>query len=81
MFFTMFRQALRSTGLLVVKENVTSSNLVEVDKKDSSITRPRAELLKLFEKSGYKCIKEQRQYNMPEGIYPVYMFAIKPCDT
>ncbi|XP_011506450.1 PREDICTED: N-terminal Xaa-Pro-Lys N-methyltransferase 1-B [Ceratosolen solmsi marchali] len=80
-FFQNCKQALKSTGLLVVKENVTSSNVVEVDKEDSSITRPHSDLLTIFEKSGFKCIKEERQYHMPDGLYPVYMFAIKPCDN
>ena len=66
---------------MVVKENVTSSSELEIDKEDSSVTRPHEDLLKAFEKSGFKCIKEERQYNMPDGLYPIYMFALKPCDN
>ncbi|OXU28135.1 hypothetical protein TSAR_005012 [Trichomalopsis sarcophagae] len=80
-FFQNCRKGLKSDGLMVVKENVTSSSTIEVDKEDSSITRPKDDLLKAFEKSGFKCIKESKQHNMPEGLYPVYMFALKPYDS
>lgn len=63
---------------MVVKENVTSCDRIEVDNDDSSVTRPRTDLLKAFEKAGFKNIKEERQYHMPDGLYPIYMFALKP---
>lgn len=76
-FFLICRQGLRSNGIMVVKENVTSSDVVEVDSDDSSVTRPRTDLLKAFEKAGFRCLKEERQYHMPDGLYPIYMFALQ----
>lgn len=65
---------------MILKENVTSSNNKEIDKEDSSCTRPKTELMEALEKSGFKCIREERQYRMPDGLYPVYMIACKPYD-
>lgn len=57
------------------------SDEIDIDKQDSSVTRSKSHYLKAFEKTGFKCIKEEKQYNMPDGLYPVFMFALKPCDT
>ena len=37
--------------MIVVKENVTSSGLVEKDEEDSSVTRPSHMLKELFQRS------------------------------
>ncbi|XP_058791828.1 N-terminal Xaa-Pro-Lys N-methyltransferase 1 [Phymastichus coffea] len=79
-FFQNCRQGLKKNGILIVKENVTTSNKKEIDKEDSSCTRPKAELLEVIEKSGFKVVREERQCHMPDGLYPVYMFACKPCE-
>ena len=72
-----FRQGLKENGIFCIKENVTSSDKIEIDKEDSSITRPYKVLVEAFKKSGFECIKEQMQTRMPDGIYPIYMFALK----
>ncbi|KAJ8681484.1 hypothetical protein QAD02_017271 [Eretmocerus hayati] len=79
-FFQNCRNGLRENGFIVVKENVTTSNEIVIDKEDSSLTRPRLELLNAFEKAKLKCIKEEKQFNMPDGLFPVLMFALTPCD-
>lgn len=66
--------------MLILKENVTSSNRIELDQQDSSVTRPKEELKKFFEQSGFKLIREELQRQMPQGLYPVYMFAYVPID-
>jgi len=80
-FFQNCKKGLKSNGVLIVKENVTTSDVVEIDKEDSSVTRPYAVLVEAFKQSGYKCIKEEKQQNMPQGLYPVYMFALRPYDN
>lgn len=72
------RLGLRSNGILVVKENITSSNNLEMDKEDSSITRSMKTLQSLFDKADLICVKEQQQTKFPSGLYPVYMFALRP---
>ncbi|XP_047357811.1 N-terminal Xaa-Pro-Lys N-methyltransferase 1 isoform X1 [Vespa velutina] len=69
---------LKKKGVLVVKDNVTSSNALEFDTTDSSVTRPYKDLVGIFEKAGLICIKKKLQRYMPSGLYPVYMFALKP---
>ncbi|XP_014598166.1 PREDICTED: N-terminal Xaa-Pro-Lys N-methyltransferase 1 [Polistes canadensis] len=69
---------LKKEGVLVVKENVTRSDVLEFDKTDSSITRPYKDLVGIFDKAGLICIQRKLQKHMPLGLYPVYMFALKP---
>lgn len=77
-FFKSCKNGLKSNGIIVVKENLTSSDKVEVDKEDSSVTRPISLMRKLLKKAGLHCIKEQKQSNFPRGLYTVKMFALKP---
>ena len=61
----------------MVKENLTSSGEIEKDDEDSSVTRPEDHLKKLFEQAGMEIIHELTQLKMPQGLYPVKMFALK----
>lgn len=72
------RKGLNSNGMIVVKENITSSGEVEMDKEDSSVTRPLNLLKSLFEKAGLECYRQLKQTNFPKELYNVYMFALKP---
>ena len=72
---------LRPNGLIVIKENVTSLKNLEVDAKDSSVTRPLCEYYRIFKESNLVCIKEEQQHKFPRGLYPVYMFALKPANA
>ncbi|XP_033228652.1 N-terminal Xaa-Pro-Lys N-methyltransferase 1 isoform X2 [Belonocnema kinseyi] len=69
---------LKENGVIVIKENVTSVDKMDIDTADSSVTRPYGELHKIFKRAGLSCIKEQKQNGMPRGLYPVYMFALRP---
>ncbi|XP_012534562.1 N-terminal Xaa-Pro-Lys N-methyltransferase 1 [Monomorium pharaonis] len=77
-FFRKCSLGLKANGVLVVKENITTSNNMEIDKEDSSVTRPMKSLRALFERADLICIKEQQQTKFPPGLYPVYMFALRP---
>ena len=77
MFCAPFRDGLKPNGLIVVKENLTSSGEIEKDDEDSSVTRPEDHLKKLFEQAGMEIIHELTQLKMPQGLYPVKMFALK----
>ncbi|VVC92923.1 alpha N-terminal protein methyltransferase 1-like [Leptidea sinapis] len=72
------RNALADNGIIIVKENVTSSGKVEADEVDSSITRPLKQFIQIFKSANLKRIKQCKQTNLPNGIYPVYMFALVP---
>ncbi|XP_026738555.1 N-terminal Xaa-Pro-Lys N-methyltransferase 1-B-like [Trichoplusia ni] len=72
------RDSLSENGIIVVKENVTSSGRSEKDTTDSSVTRSFKQYIKIFKKCLLKRIKQCKQANFPNGIYPVYMFALVP---
>lgn len=77
-FFTSCQKGLKPNGIIIAKENITSTELVEVDEKDSSVTRPMALLKELFDKAGLDCHRMVKQLNFPRGLYTVYMFVLKP---
>lgn len=77
-FFQRCGRALKKNGIVIVKENVTSTNALDIDNVDSSVTRPLGMFKALLTKSGLRIIKMVRQNNFPSGIFPVYMFAMKP---
>jgi len=77
-FMSNCKDGLAPNGLIIVKENVTSSSNVEMDKEDFSVTRPYAILTDLFERSGLKVTQVKLQKNFPKGLYKVKMIALMP---
>jgi len=69
--------ALTTNGLIIVKENVTSSGDVEVDEEDSSVTRPPHLLKSLFKQANLSIVKEFKQNKFPKDLYEVQIFALK----
>ena len=76
-FFKRCQLGLCPEGLLIVKENFTSSGKKEFDEDDSSFTRPKETLIDIIHKAGLTIIKEQKQKGFPKGLYEVFMFALK----
>lgn len=68
---------MKENGLIIIKENIASDN-IEVDEKDSSITRPYSHYQDIFEKAGLDCYKKMKQAHFPKFLFTVYMFALKP---
>ena len=68
---------MKRNGIIVIKENLTSSGEVEMDSTDSSVTRPYTLLCEIINKSGMRIIKEQKQQRFPKDLYEVRMIAIK----
>lgn len=64
-------------GLLIIKDNHTSSDEADADTLDSSVTRPYWLLIDIFKKAGMTLVAERRQYKFPKGLYPVKMFALR----
>lgn len=77
-FFTNCIRSLKVNGMIIVKENITSSEITDIDENDSSITRPIHFLKSLFESSGLDCYRQMKQTSFPKELYNVYMFALKP---
>ena len=76
-FFRCCQRGLAENGLIVVKENICAAERKDFDEQDSSFTRPKAELLDLFERAGLQLLKQEKQKQFPKELYEVWMFALK----
>ncbi|CAL4094692.1 unnamed protein product [Meganyctiphanes norvegica] len=77
-FFRRMGAALKPNGVIVVKENVSSSGEVELDEEDSSVTRPEKLLLQIMDQAGLRVLKNTKQNKMPNGLYEVRMICLRP---
>ena len=65
-------------GCIFVKDNTTSGSEPDNDMNDSSVTRPKHALLQLFSEAQLSVTQQARQRRLPRGLYPVFMFALRP---
>ncbi|KAF2964850.1 hypothetical protein GQX73_g8716 [Xylaria multiplex] len=65
-------------GIIVVKENMSTSDGDLFDETDSSVTRKEETFKNIFEKAGLRIIKTELQHGLPSELYPVRMFALRP---
>lgn len=77
-FFQRAQTGLKKNGIIVIKENFTWRDDIEVDEQDSSVTRPLAWTKGLIKRAGLRVFKTRKQQAMPDGIYPIHMLALKP---
>lgn len=77
-FFKRAQTGLKKNGLIVIKENFTSNDEIEVDETDSSVTRPLKYTKDLLTKAGLRVFKAKKQTAMPNGLYPIHMLAMRP---
>lgn len=77
-FLVRCKAVLKPNGILVVKDNVSSSDEIDDDHNDSSITRPQHLFENIFKRAEFVILKDKRQYKMPKGLYPIKMFVLKP---
>ena len=78
LIFYVFSLGLRNNGIIVVKENITSSGEVEMDDIDSSVTRPDGRFHYIFKTANLEVIREIPQRKFPQELYNVKMYALKP---
>lgn len=76
-FLKKCQSILDDGGLIVIKDNHTSTDAEDPDMNDSSITRPYWKFIELFEQAGLDLVLERKQVRFPKGLYPVKMFALK----
>lgn len=69
---------MKPNGVVVVKENLSSSEDGDIDKTDSSRTRHETELKQLFASAGLRVLKQSVQKRFPKGLYQVKMYALRP---
>lgn len=75
-FFHRCKKGLQKNGTIVVKENNTVGD-DDFDPVDSSVTRSNEKFMQLFKEAGLKVIATERQRGLPDGLYPVQMYALK----
>lgn len=76
-FFQRCQGGLAVDGLIIIKENINSSDEPDFDDEDSSVARPRNLIIDLAKRAGLSCVKEEKQKSMPKDIYEVRMFAFQ----
>ncbi|XP_062563500.1 N-terminal Xaa-Pro-Lys N-methyltransferase 1-A [Armigeres subalbatus] len=67
-FFFRCTKALKKNGMMVIKENFTNADKVELDRQDSSVTRPLPMMKQLLTKGNLRVVKEQRQKDFPKDF-------------
>uniref|UniRef100_A0A182QGN4 Alpha N-terminal protein methyltransferase 1 n=1 Tax=Anopheles farauti TaxID=69004 RepID=A0A182QGN4_9DIPT len=77
-FFIRCAKGLTRGGMIVLKENFTTNNEVDIDRMDCSVTRPLLQMKQLLNQAGVRVVREQRQSSFPKELYPVYMLALRP---
>jgi protein N-terminal methyltransferase len=75
-FLTRCGEALKSDGVICLKENTCDGELFVLDKDDASVTRSVPFLLKLIEAAGLIVVHQETQVDFPEEIFAVPMIAI-----
>ncbi|EEB11812.1 conserved hypothetical protein [Pediculus humanus corporis] len=76
-FFKRCKRGLRKNGIIVVKENVSSENLI-MDEQDSSVTRSNNVFLNIFKEANLNIVKQSKQANFPKQLMCVKLFALQP---
>jgi len=67
---------LTTTGIIVVKENITKVGFV-VDKEDNSVTRSDELYRILFDKANLKVVKQEWQPDFPQDLFKVNQYALR----
>lgn len=77
-FLERCSKALAQNGVIVIKENIAPSDEVEYDEVDSSVTRPSRLMKDIFKEANLHIIYSDFQVGLPDDLYPVHMFALRP---
>lgn len=82
-FLKQCRAALNPDGgIMVVKENLSTSGGDAIDEADGSVTRIDASFLSLFEEAGWRVIRTESQKGLVSRVtrrlLPVKSYALKP---
>ncbi|KAF4769406.1 hypothetical protein HAV15_008763 [Penicillium sp. str.  len=76
------RASLNKSGIMVVKENLSTNPLGQdmYDDLDSSVTRTDAKFKKIFEAAGMDLVKSEMQHGFPKQykLLPVKLYALRP---
>ncbi|GMH83156.1 hypothetical protein TrVE_jg3742 [Triparma verrucosa] len=76
-FLNRAAAGLKPNGVIVVKDNVSDAEAFWVDEDDSSVTRGREYMTKLFDLAGMEIILQRESDEFPKEIFPVPMYALR----
>jgi protein N-terminal methyltransferase len=76
-FFRLAASTLEPEGVIVLKENVSSTNEAVEDEEDNSVTRTIADYRRLAAAAQLDVVLEMKQPMWPSDLYPVIMIALK----
>ncbi|CAK7205987.1 hypothetical protein SEUCBS139899_008770 [Sporothrix eucalyptigena] len=67
------------TGVVVIKENLTTTGVDDFDAQDSSVTRSENSFQKIFSAAGFRLVRSELQRGFPPEaeLLPVKMYALK----
>ncbi|KAI1450845.1 alpha-N-methyltransferase NTM1 [Annulohypoxylon stygium] len=68
----------KTRGVIVVKENLSTSGKDLFDELDSSVTRQDETFRQIFEQAGLNIVRTELQHGFPDDLYPVRMYALRP---
>ncbi|OTB20270.1 hypothetical protein K445DRAFT_312702 [Daldinia sp. EC12] len=71
----------KTKGVIVVKENLSTSDQDLFDEEDSSVLRQDETFKRIFEAAGLRIIKSEIQHGFPPELFPVRMYALKPKES
>jgi protein N-terminal methyltransferase len=81
-FLKRCKEALTETGLVVIKENMSTDPEGQdaFDEIDSSVTRTDGKFRSLFQKAGLKLLRSEEQIGFPRQLQllPVRLYALRP---
>ncbi|GJN75016.1 hypothetical protein PLICBS_009112 [Purpureocillium lilacinum] len=70
------------SGIIVIKENLSTTDVDVFDDEDSSLVSPDATFRRIFEEAGLSLVRTDLQRGLPEvppvTLLPVRMYALKP---
>jgi protein N-terminal methyltransferase len=67
----------KSEVMIILKENVSSTDENIIDKEDNSISRTASEYKRLAGEAGLELVMEMKQPMWPSDLYPVVMMAFR----
>jgi protein N-terminal methyltransferase len=78
-FLRRCKQALREGGMIIIKDNVSSSENFLYDETDKSVCRSHAHFIELFKKAELELVEDQLVRGFPKELklLPIYFFALR----
>ena len=76
-FFQRCQRCLRPNGVVILKDNISSSDNFILDDEDASIVRCLKHMKSVIARSGLEIVSDERVKGYPTSLLPVYLFALR----